>query len=419
MNKRLAILLFSLFVIMTGYGITLPVLTFYIERLALAEGATSQTVSMHVGILTGVFALMQFFFAPLWGKWSDKVGRRPLVLIGLGGYAVTNMLFGLGTNLLMLYAARILGGMLSAAVLPAATAYVADVTSEEERGKGMAWLGSAIGLGVVAGPAMGAWLSRLDWHIAYRYGDFYANDFSTPFFAAAFLGFFALVLTMVWLKESLSLRVVVSNHKQVTGQKALKSMKRWQLYKETFGKLLCISFLGQFALTLFEGTFALHASREINFGPAQMGLVFMVCGLVMAGAQASVVGWLIDRVGEKVLLSAGFGLMGIGLILLMTTQKLAFILVYVAIFALGMAALNPSVTALVSKRAGKHSGTALGLQSAVNSLGQAGGPLLGGLLLAWYVHVPYLLTSLPLIATAIFIGRKAWLENGIVLSNRK
>ena len=130
MNKRLAVLLFSFFVVMTGYGITLPVLTFYIERLALAEGTSPEQASMHVGLLTGIFALMQFFFAPLWGRWSDRVGRRPLVLIGLGGYAVTNVFFGLGTNLLMLYSARILGGILSAAVLPAATAYVADVTAE-------------------------------------------------------------------------------------------------------------------------------------------------------------------------------------------------------------------------------------------------------------------------------------------------
>jgi len=417
MNKRLAILLFSLIVVMTGYGVTLPVLTFYIERLALVEGASAQKAAMHVGVLTGVFALMQFFFAPLWGKWSDRVGRRPLVIIGLSGYAVTNLLFGLGTNLFMLYSARILGGILSAAVLPAATAYVADVTSEKERGKAMAWLGSAIGLGVVVGPALGAWLSRLDWHVTFRYGQFYANDFSTPFFAAAFLGFFALFLTLIWLKESLALRGVVSNHKQIARQKALKSMKRWQFHKGTFGKLLCISFLGQFALTLFEGTFALHASRVMNFGPAEMGLVFMDCGLVMAGAQASVIGGLIDRVGEKSLMAAGFGLMGIGLILLMTTQKLTFILVYVAIFALGMAALNPSVTTLVSKCAGKNPGTALGVQSSVNSLGQAGGPLVGGLLLAWYIHVPYLLTALPLIVIAFLIGRKVWLKNRLIFQS--
>lgn len=171
-----------------------------------------------------------------------------------------------------------------------------------------------------------------------------------------------------------------------------------------------MSFLGQFALTLFEGTFALHGQRVLSFGPTQMGLVFVICGLVMAAAQASVVGWLIGRLGEKVLLSTGFGLTGIGLILLMTTRSLTLILVYVAVFALGMAALNPSLAALVSKRAGEHAGSALGLQSAVNSLGQAGGPLVGGLLLAWYIHVPYLVTALPLMATAILIGKNGWLK---------
>ncbi|MFQ5707866.1 MAG: MFS transporter [bacterium] len=414
MRKHLAILFACLFVVMIGYGLTLPVLTFYIERLALAEGATAQQTSMHVGILTGVFALMQFLFAPLWGRWSDRVGRRPLFVVGLSGYAVTNVLFGLGTDLVMLYTARILGGILSAAVLPAATAYVADVTSEKQRGKGMAWLGSAISLGLVVGPAMGAGLSRLDWHVTYRFGHFYADDFSTPFFAAALFGLLALFLAMVWLHESIHTPGVELLQRQALHERTLKPKISRLLMQESFGKLLGMSFLGQFALTLFEGTFALHGQRVLSFGAAQMGLVFVICGLVMAAAQASVVGWLIGRLGEKILLSTGFGLTGIGLIFLMTTQSLTLILVYVAIFALGMAALNPSLAALVSNRAGEHAGSALGLQSAVNSLGQAGGPLVGGLLLAWYIHVPYLLTALPLIATAILIGRKGWLKKRMV-----
>ncbi len=109
MSKHLHILLVCLFVVMIGYGLTLTVLPFYIERLALAGGATSQEASAQVGALTGLFALMQFFFAPLWGKWSDRIGRRPLFAIGLGGNAVSNVLFGLGTNMAMLYGARILG----------------------------------------------------------------------------------------------------------------------------------------------------------------------------------------------------------------------------------------------------------------------------------------------------------------------
>ncbi len=395
-------LLLCLFVVSIGYGISLPVLTFYIERLALAEGATTREAALHVGMLTGIFALMQFFFAPLWGRLSDRVGRRPLFIVGLSGYAVTNVMFGLGTGLFMLYAARILGGMLSAAVLPAATAYVSDVTSEKERGKGMAWLGSAIGLGVVVGPMMGAWLSKLDWPLTCDWGHFYLDDFSVPFFAAALLGMVALFSALTWLEESVARRDKESVELKSGAKVRLRSIR------ESYGKLLSLSFLGQFALTLFEGTFALHASREMNFGPAEMGFVFMVCGLVMAGAQISVVGSLIGRFGERTMLSAGFGLMGLGLTLLMTGKTLTFILVYVGIFALGMAVVNPGIAALVSKRAGKNSGTALGWQNAVNSLGQAGGPVVGGLLLAWYVHVPYLLTAVPLIAVAVILRKTKW-----------
>ena len=148
-TKGLYILFASMFIVMSGYGVTLTVLPFYIERMALGGGATSKEISVHVGALTGVFALMQFFFAPLWGAMSDRIGRRPLFFAGLGGNAVFNVLFGLGSDLVTLYVARILSGIFSSAILPTATAYVADASSDSDRGKSMAWLGAATGLGVV------------------------------------------------------------------------------------------------------------------------------------------------------------------------------------------------------------------------------------------------------------------------------
>jgi len=148
-RQNLYILFASMFIVMSGYGVTLTVLPFYIERMALGGGATSKEISVHVGALTGVFALMQFFFAPLWGAMSDRIGRRPLFFAGLGGNAVFNVLFGLGSDLVTLYVARILSGIFSSAILPTATAYVADASSDSDRGKSMAWLGAATGLGVV------------------------------------------------------------------------------------------------------------------------------------------------------------------------------------------------------------------------------------------------------------------------------
>ncbi len=151
-NKNLLILLACLFVVMIGLGITQPVLPFYVERLALGEGASRQAIAMHIGLITGVFALGQLLFAPIWGRWSDRTGRRPLLLIGIAGYAVAQILFGLATSLWLLYAARILGGILSSAALPVAAAYVADMTTEQDRGRGMASLGTATSLGFVVGP---------------------------------------------------------------------------------------------------------------------------------------------------------------------------------------------------------------------------------------------------------------------------
>src|SRR5437870_9880132 len=111
---------------MIGFGITLPVLPFYVERLAVAGGATGDSAALQVGMLSGVYALVQVLFAPLWGRWSDRIGRRPLVLLGITGYVISQILFGLATSLPLLYAARIFGGVLSSATLPVASAYIAD-----------------------------------------------------------------------------------------------------------------------------------------------------------------------------------------------------------------------------------------------------------------------------------------------------
>ena len=123
MKKHLFVLLACLFVVMIGFGITLPVLAFYVERLALAAGASRQSIVLHVTLLTGVYALMQLVFAPLWGRWSDRIGRRPLILIGIAGYVVAQVMFGLSRSLWLLYAARIVGGILSSATLPVSAAY--------------------------------------------------------------------------------------------------------------------------------------------------------------------------------------------------------------------------------------------------------------------------------------------------------
>lgn len=395
-SKHLFVLLACLFVVMIGLGITVPVLPFYVERLSLSEGISRSSVVMHVGLLTGVYALAQLFFAPVWGRLSDRTGRRPLILIGIAGYIIAQILFGLATSLWLLYAARIVGGILSSATLPVSAAYVADLTTDEERGRGMAWLGTAVSLGFVVGPALGGVLSGRDIHFIARFGHFMIDSFSVPFFAAAFLGLLTLFAAMRWLPESLP------SHAPRTAAPGTEI--NWRGLVRRLGPLLVLALVAQFGLAIFEATFALYAQAKFNYGPGQVGAVFVVCGLVMTVFQIGAVGFLAGRIREIYQIGSGFGLMGISLALLVMARSTFLVFAFVGLLALGMAFISPNLAALISKQGGsRRVGAALGVQNAANSLGQASGPLVGSALFIWQRNAPYLLTGALLVVVASVI----------------
>ena len=396
MKNHLLVLLASLFVISIGFGITLPVLPFYAERLAMAAGAPHKMMVVHVGLLTGVFSLMQLLFAPLWGRLSDRIGRRPLVLLGMAGYGLAQLLFGMADSLWLLYGARILGGILASATIPAATAYVADATSEKERGRGMAWLGTAISLGAVAGPALGGLTAWRSLHLYSRFGHFMVDSFSIPFFAAAALTFLTFIAASRWLPESLPAQPRSISHNSLSTSGLDLSRRIWPL--------LALSVVSQLGLALFETVFALYAQAKLGYGPAQVGIAFMVCGAVMALFQGLAVGYFSGRVSEMRQLAIGFSLMGIGIALLLLTRTPLQVYEAIGLLALGMAFISPNLSTLTSKHSGSQTGTALGLQNAANNLGQVVGPLVGGALFAWQSASPYVLTSAALLVIGILIG---------------
>lgn len=395
-KKRLFVLLACLFVTMIGFGITLPVLPFYAERLALTGGASREEMAIHIGLLTSVYVLMQFFFAPLWGRWSDRAGRRPLILIGIVGYAIAQLLFGMATSLKTLYAARILGGVLSSATLPAATAYISDTTTEDERSRGMAWLGAAVSLGVVVGPSLGGILARKDLHLTARFGHFMVDSFSIPFFAAALLALLTLPVAIRWLPESLTPTLTTE-----------RSATSWCRFGGDLKPLLGLALAGQFGLAVFETTFALYAQEILDYGPGDMAAVFTVCGLVMAVFQVGIAVYLAKRLNETQQMTIGFILMGVSMAMLLLVRETALVLSVVALLALGMAFITPGLLALISKRGGQRRGEALGMQNAANSLGQASGPLFGSLLFAWRAGAPFLAAGVLLIGVGVILNWRA------------
>lgn len=398
MNKRLLLLFFALFVAMIGFGITLPVLPFFVERLALGEAAAPETVAFHVGALTSAYALTQLGLAPLWGRWSDRHGRKPLVVIGLGGFALSQAVFGLGTSLPLLYGARLAGGVFSAALLTSSAAYVADALPPARRGQGMAWRGTALNLGVVAGPLLSGLLARRDWHVDLAAGHFVFDGFSVPFFAASGMALAALPLVVAGLPEPD--RRPSSRAARAGGAPSLS----WSALGGKLGGLLALVFASQALLALFEAVFALYASQVLAFGLAQVGYVFVVCGLVMAVFQGAAVGWLGGRVPTRLQVAAGFGLLGTGLGLLLFTHALAPVLGAVGVLALGMALIAPNLLTLIANRSGAHAGVGLGLQNTSASLGQVVGPLAGGVLFGWQAKLPFLAAAGAALTLALWVG---------------
>ena len=361
---------------MSGVGIILPVVPSHLEHLGLAGASTAQ-VQLHVSLLAAGYALIQLLLAPLWGRLSDSLGRRPLLTIGLVGFAIGQALCGLATSLFAVYAIRLGTGVLSAAIIPAAFAFVADTTSDEERTRGMAQLSAAAGVGFVVGPAIGGFLGGITFPAI---GLTNAN-YSLPFFAASGCALLAL-LTLRWLKEP-----VVPATAQRPGYGA------WTNLARRIALPLAVSMAGQTAVALFETTFTLHARTALGMGLVEIGTVFMMCGLMMLVVQLGAVARLARRFGERHLASAALALMGTSLAFLAEARGTAAVFALVALYAIGMGLLTPAVSAIVSRRGGAHAGAALGLESSAKSLGQIAGPVLGGVLFGASLAVPFWLAS--------------------------
>ncbi len=396
MIKKLFLLLVCLFVVTIGFGVSLPVLPFFFSHLHSAA-VPRETIAMHTTFLTSIYALLQLIASPFWGQWSDRVGRRPLILLGIAGSAVAQLLFGFASSVTMLYVARALGGFLSAAMLPAATAYVADITTEGDRAKGMALVGTAASLGAIVGPAFGGLTTREDLYFTFGLFDLKIENYAPPFFLTAALMFLTLLVAFRWLPESLSSR---STSTVADQQPPLN----WQRLGKPLLMLLGLTTISQFGLTLFEVVFALQAQDKLGYSPIQTGYVFMVCGGVMTVFQIVAVSFLTRYVSSIAQVGLGFTLMGIGVLLLVMARSLPIVLGVVAILAFGMALITPNLIALISKRGSQHTGIVLGIQNTANSLGQVGGAMLGGILFTLQFNAPYGFTGVLLVGTGLLLG---------------
>lgn len=260
----------------------------------------------------------------------------------------------------------------------------------------MAWQGTAVSLGVVVGPAFGGLLARSD--IQLPLGSFHLAipAFSVPFYAAALFALLTLPVIIWWLPESLASGSAFTREK--------RSDNSWRGLVMQIWPFLALALAVQFGLALFEATFALHAKEMLGYGPAMVGAVFMVCGLVMAVFQGGAVGYLAQKMSSAHQIALGFLLVGIDLAVLLFARSTPLVLIIVGLQALGLALVTPNLTAFTSKVKPHHIGVALGLGNAANSLGQAAGAALGGLFFALDMRTTYSVTGAFLVVIGILSG---------------
>ncbi|HLL75990.1 MAG TPA: MFS transporter [Pyrinomonadaceae bacterium] len=358
-RSPLAVIFVTVFIDLVGFGIVIPLLPFYASRFGASPFA--------IGLLFASYSLMQLVFSPVLGRLSDRHGRRPVLLLSLLGTALGFFILGFADTLLLLFVGRIIDGI-SGANISTAQAYVADVTTPENRAKGMGLVGAAFGLGFIFGPAIGGTLSL--------WGK------SVPFFFAGALALANAVLLYFTLPETVTPDTAARTAAPARGLGAMVAGLR----RPVFGSVLSIYFLFVVAFSIMTTTFALYTMRRFGYEEHHNGYLFAFIGVIAVVVQGGLIGRLVRRHGEMPFVIGGAALFVAGLAALPfvgpAAGGLAALLGVLAMLANGNAMATPSLQALASRSAGGgEQGLALGLTQSAASLARVVGPLIGGWLI--------------------------------------
>ncbi len=364
--KRSSLLtLFSVVAIdLIGFGVVIPILPY----LAESFGANATVL----GVLLTCYSAMQFLFAPVWGRVSDRIGRRPVMLITIAGTSLALLALGLAPSLFWLFVARLLGGLFSANI-SVATAYVADLTEGPERTRWMGLIGAAFGIGFILGPAIGGLLAPYGYHV--------------PMLAAAALAAINFVYGLATLREPPA---------RQTDERAAVALRLPP--PGSVRKLCTASFVFAFGVSQLETVFAFFMIDSFNFEAREVAYILVMMALIMAAVQGGAIRRLAERFGEPRLILGGSALLAASFIAVPWMPTVALLLIPLAVASLGRALVYPSLLGLVSAAASpKERGLVMGTFQSSASLARVFGPLAAGTLYDFYFAAPYLLAGMLMV----------------------
>ena len=335
-----------MFMIMLGVGIIIPHLNYYAQEM----GATS----FQIGLLIATYPIVQFFVSPFFGRWSDRIGRRPVILFGLVCNTLALLGFGLSQTLWQLFIARAIWGLASA-ISVTITAYVADTTDEEHRGTGMGLIGAAVGLGFILGPALGA---------------VFGSSHHLPFIISSCLSSLNTVFVVLLLAEP---------GNRISTDEPYNSISLKALLTHRLTPLFLVAFIASFAFAGIETIFPQFIKDRWGYDTRELVYILVVSGLIAVGLQGGLIGRLINRFGEFWLIVTGLLAMAVGLAILPWAANFPTLLAYFCLIAIGSNTIRPTNSAWISRYATAEQGTAIGFMNSYISLGRILGPITSGL----------------------------------------
>lgn len=363
----MAVLMLAVFTVSMGYGIVLPPLPYLIERLLGTGGDTAQ-VSRATGLLTGLYTLSLFLFAPVWGRLSDRYGRRIILLIGLIGFGATMLTFAFIENLPAVYAERFLSGVFAAAVTPVALAAIGDLAATEEaRARRLAFVSLAGIGGFLLGPMLGVFIARGAANMLSVVSA--AGSLSFPLAGTAVLALLVAVAAVMTVPGTNP-----GDAAPKRGQPASKTAS-WLL-----PKLLCLAFIVSAGVGVFEVGLSLRGKQELGLSQYQIALLFAECSLVMFVMQAIVFSPWVKPETTRWFIAPALAILAAGLFLVPRASDFMLMLAAIGAVAASAGILSPILTYWISSKAGTAQGAELGKQTAAASLGAAVGSAAGGLL---------------------------------------
>lgn len=381
-----------MFIAIGSFGIIIPILPAYLA--SINQGGTA------AGLMIAIFAGSQLVFSPIAGKWADQYGRRKMIIYGLAGLTLSMFVFYGFDSIWWLYASRVIGGIGAALLIPAIFAYIADITTLDQRAKGNSLVSAAMSLGIVIGPGIGGFLAD--------YG------LKTPFLISAVVSLVAVIFSVAVLKESAA--KLASGDRGAVKDDESMIRKIFRSVKMPFFIPLVITLVMSFGLMAYESVLGLYVDNQYGATPQEIALMVTTTGIVSVIVQLFIVDRVVRRFGEGTVLNIFLGVAAIGFLLsLFATSYSLFFGITLLIF-LATSILRPVLNTLISKLAGDEQGFAMGMNNAYMSIGNVLGPTLAGTLYDIQITYPFMLGLVLLVLTLLttMVWQRRYLKQNAV-----